>query len=98
MAEIYDVGDRPRLTITFTDFARQPSDPFAVNCHVRSPSGATVVYTYPSDISKSSTGVYTLDLPLLEAGDYKYKWNSTDSFGVPEASDQGYISARHSLA
>jgi len=94
-----DVGDRPRLTVTFLDINKQPTDPFAVNCHVKRPSGVTTVYTYnPGDIAKTAVGVYVLDFPLLEPGDYRFKWNSSDASGVPEAADQGFISARRSLA
>lgn len=92
--EIYDVGDQPTITVTLTDKDGALTDPAAVSISIKSPSGVTTLYTYGSGgpVNRDSKGVYSLDLPLTEAGDWKYKWNATG------ASDQGYISVRRSLA
>lgn len=48
-----------------------PADPTTVSCVVTDPSGAQVVHTYlgaaPADITKVSTGVYTLQVPCSPA-------------------------------
>lgn len=97
MAEIYDINDQPRITNTFTNLAGDATDPTAVTCNVKSPSGTTTVYTYGTDanLTKLETGVYALDLPLTESGCYKWKFNGT---GALIASDQGRINVRRSLA
>lgn len=89
----FDIGDEPRITETFTDFDGELTDPDSISCNVRTPSGVTTTYSYPStQLSKISKGIYALDLPLTEAGDYRFKWNGTG------ACSQGFISVRRSLA
>lgn len=94
MAEIYDIGDKPRLTTTFTDIAGALTDPASVVCRIKTPSGVTWVYTYDIDaqMTKTSAGIYNLDLPLTEAGTWAYKWNGVD------AATQGTLEVRRSLA
>lgn len=56
------------------------TDPTTVTLTVTSPSGTATVYTYAaSEITKSSTGVYTKDVVCSEAGDWSYLWEGTGS-------------------
>lgn len=93
MAEIYDIGDTPRITETFTDLTGALTDPGAVSCSVRTPDGTTTLYVYPTTaMTNPSLGVYTLDLPLTQSGQYGWKWNGTG------ASGQGVLIVRKSVA
>jgi len=94
MAEIFDIGDKPRLTVSFTDLTGAASDPASVTCRVKTPNGVTWIYTYGvnAELTKGTTGVYNLDLSLTEAGTWAYKWNGVDS------STQCTLQVRKSLA
>lgn len=54
-----------------------PTDPTAVTLAVTAPSGTTTTYTHPADITKTSTGTYTKDIPCSEAGTWSYLWQGT---------------------
>ena len=74
----YDIGDKPRLTGTFTDITLAVFDPTDVNLTVKSPLGISTTYTYAAaEITRASTGVYTYDLLLDRAGLWNYRWFST---------------------
>lgn len=97
MPEVYDIGDEPRITVTFTDLSGTVGDPTTVTCIVKTPSGASRTYTYGTDaeLTQTSTGIYNLDLLITEAGEYRYKFNGTNALA---ASVQGRIAVRKSLA
>ena len=100
MAEIYDVGDRPRLTTTFTDVNGVLTDPVSVVCRVKTPNLVTWVYAYGSsaELTRTSVGVYNLDLRLTEPKTWAYKWDSGSSSVLLDASAQGTLEVRRSLA
>ena len=56
------------------------TDPTTVTLRVTTPSQSTATYTYAaSQITKTSTGVYTKDIPCSEAGTWSYEWVGTGS-------------------
>lgn len=93
----YDVGDQVRLTVHWTDSAGTATDPTTVTCLLRrryqlSPV-TTTTYTYPATITKSSTGVYYVDVTPDQEGIWDYRWVATGTvvkaeegaFNVPDS-------------
>ena len=93
MAARYDVGDVARLTGTFTDIDDDVIDPETVACKVRKPSGTITTYTYDADITKSSTGIYYIDVDITEPGRW---WNRYYSTGTGKAAGEQEFEVRES--
>ena len=77
---IYDIGDRPTVTGTFTNDAGTLTDPTTVTVRVREPDGTETLYTSPvASIVNSSTGVWAFTFPaaLDAAGDWYVRFRST---------------------
>ena len=93
MAEPYDIGDKPHIEETFTDLTGVVTDPAAVSFDVINPDGTTATYMYPSaELTKVSTGVYAIDVPLTQYGQFGWKWNGTG------AGSQGIFIVRPNVA
>jgi hypothetical protein len=93
----YDIGDQVRITTTFTNLAGAVADPTVITCVVKSPLGTSTTYTYGTDaeLTRTSTGIYNLDLSIVDAGTYKYKFAG---IGALVTADQGRVEVRRSLA
>lgn len=91
----YDVGDKIRLTTTFTNLAGSATGPTAVTFKMLLPSGSTTTYVYGTDaeLVKSSTGVYYVDWTFTVADTHRYRFAGT---GTVTASDEGTILVRRS--
>lgn len=83
-----DVGDRAKITATFTD----PSDGTAVNPGnasfvVKDPTGTRTTYVsgVDSEVSNPSTGVYVALIPILKQGTYYAKVYSTGTYMAAES-------------
>lgn len=87
----YDIGDVIKTTCTFSvDDAA--TDPTTVTLTVKKPSGTATSYTYAAgDITKSSTGVYSMGIPVTEAGLWWYEWVGT---GTAATAEQGNFFVR----
>lgn len=75
----YDVGDKLRITATFT-VASTNTDPTTITMQHKDPSGNTTSKTYaadPTEVVKSATGIYYYDLTFDEAGTWYVKWTGT---------------------
>lgn len=72
----YDVGDSVRTTALFKVNGTL-TDPSGITLRVKSPSGSITTLTYPTGISKNSTGSYSADIELTASGDWWYRWEST---------------------
>jgi hypothetical protein len=74
-----DYGDLVRVTGTFTNLAGTATDPTAVLCAYRDPSGNLTTLTYGTDAAlvKVSTGVYRTDINVDETGRWYYRFYST---------------------
>ena len=68
------VGSLPQFTVTFTNLAGIPTDPTTVSLTVTAPDGTQVVYNSPTH---GSTGVYTQNVAVAQAGSYNYEWAGT---------------------
>jgi len=79
MANTYDYGDLVRVTGTFTNAAGTATDPTAVLCKYRNPSGTITTLTYGTDAAlvKSATGIYYTDINANESGVWRYRIYST---------------------
>lgn len=79
----YGIGNQIRITGTFTNPLNDDAviDPDTVYCAVRSPASGTVSYQHGvgSEITKSSTGVYYIDVPLSRVGSWYIRWSALDS-------------------
>lgn len=57
------------------------TDPTAVSCVVTDPAGTATTHTYngasPADITRTGTGVYSLDVTCTTAGVWVYLWEGT---------------------
>lgn len=88
----YDIGNKIRITGTFTDplNASAAVDPDAVYCSVLTPGGVKTDYEYgvDSEITKSSTGIYYVDLPLDENGNWYVRWWGLDASDVGAVAEE----------
>lgn len=92
MLNVYDVGDLLPITITFTTSTGQAVNPSTVSFQYSKPDGTEVTKTYPGDteITRTSTGVYTMSLSIDTAGPWYYRWFST---GTGQAAQRGSFDA-----
>lgn len=91
----YDVGDVVKLTCSFS-VDEQETDPTTVTLTVKRPSGIVTSYTFAAgDITKSSTGVYTMDIAITEPGLWWYEWLGT---GTAASAEQGNFVVRKRMA
>jgi len=66
------------LTNTFKNSAAAATDPTTVSLTITDPTQAATTYTYAaSQITKSSTGVYTKDIACSIDGTWAYEWTGT---------------------
>ena len=54
-----------------------PTDPDVVTLTTATPGGVLHTYTYPDEISKSSTGKFHIHIILNENGKWKYRWEGS---------------------
>jgi hypothetical protein len=77
MANIYDVGDKIRLSCAFTS-GGVATDPTAIICKVKEPDGTISTATYAlGQVAKASTGNYTYDFTIDQAGRHWYRFEGT---------------------
>ena len=77
--EVYNLGQKVRITAVFTDEDGEAGDPSAVYAVVKEPGEAAVTYTYGTDaeVVKDSVGNYHLDQALDRPGIWAARWYST---------------------
>lgn len=88
----FDKGDSVRVTASFTDFSDAPVDPNTVTLKYHA-SGDTTTLTYPTGITKTSTGNYRADVELDESGSWWFRWEGD---GATPAASETVIEVRHS--
>ena len=78
---VYDVGDKIRMSAAFTDIDDAASDPGGVQFKIRAPSGTVTTYVYGTDaeVVKDSTGNYHVDYLIATAGRYRYRFAGVTS-------------------
>lgn len=81
----YDKGDKVHLTAKFT-VGGVLTDPTAVICEVKDPSGNVDSYSLAGGtLTRSSLGLYYKDISIDESGDWFYRWEGT---GAMEAAEE----------
>lgn len=73
----YFIGAAPTLLGVFRDEAGGLIDPTTVSLKVKKPDGTPLVFTYPADVVKQSTGRYTVKVQTDQAGRWYYRWEAT---------------------
>ena len=87
----YQIGDKVRLTATFTDLDNVATNPTAVILRLRSPDGTDTTPT-PTN---TGAGVYIYDLDLNQSGVWRYRWEGTGT--VQAASPDESIKVKSSI-
>lgn len=72
---VYQVGDKVRLSAAFTDIDGNAQDPGGVEFKIRAPDSTVTTYTYGADVElvKDSTGNYHVDWLITAAGRYRWR-------------------------
>jgi hypothetical protein len=91
---VYDIGDKRRLTVTFTNSAGTDTDPTAVIFKIRLPDGTVTSYTYGTDaeLVKSATGIYYVDWTIAAGGRHSWRFEGTGT--VTQAAEQDIYARR----
>lgn len=78
---VFDTGDKVRLSAAFTDISGAAQDPGGVTFKIRAPDGTTTSYVYLTDAAlvKDSTGNYHVDWVIATAGRYRYRFAGVTS-------------------
>lgn len=83
---IYDRGDKIKVTGTFTNISGAYIDPTSVYLQYITPAGVTSNLMYPTTISRTSSGIYYADISINQTGEYWYRVHSS---GVGQAAAEG---------
>ena len=77
----YFINTSLRLETKFFDDNGDDTDPDAVSCMITDPYGITRTYTYLTDteLGRSNTGDYYLDIMPDSSGQWFYRWSGTGS-------------------
>jgi hypothetical protein len=78
---VYDIGDRVRLTASFTDASSVAADPTGITCQVsrRQIPNSTTTYVYSSTITRTGAGVYYVEVTPSAEGVWDYRFVGTGS-------------------
>ena len=73
------VGTTLRLTAKFVNSANTPTDPTTLEAKIRDPNARITTYSYPTstNITKTSTGNYTLTTTPDDSGRWHVQWKAT---------------------
>lgn len=84
------IGSRPRLRCSFFSLdsgTATPADPTTVTVTVQTPAGVSTTYALvDGDIERDSTGVYSIDVTMSEAGTWLVRWVGGGSLVAPAES------------
>lgn len=91
----YDIGDRIRLTASFTTMAGAPVDPATLVCRIKTPGSTITSYTYGTDAAlvQDSTGVYHIDVDVSSSGTWYWRFAGT---GNGQAAEEGSFDVERS--
>jgi hypothetical protein len=73
----YTIGDLIRLYVTFQDTAGAFIDPTSLVLRIKLPDSTVTEWTYPGDITQTTTGKFQYDFLSTTAGTHKYRWEGT---------------------
>lgn len=86
-----DIGDRERLTVTFTDLNGTATNPSAVQLKIRTPDGTTTTLATsdsPNPFTNSATGVYYYDYTYSQEGRHFIEWTGTGALVAAAAGER----------
>lgn len=91
----YDIGDKIRITGTWTDTLDAAVDPSTIVFSFKTPGAVVDSYTFGIDpeVVRVDTGVYYVDLAVDEAGKWSYRFAGT---GSGAAAAENTLSVRQS--
>jgi hypothetical protein len=94
MPNVYDVGDKVRISFAITGPSGALVDPTTVSGKFKTPTGTKTTYVYGTDAAlvKVSTGNYYFDITINDDGQWHYAAISVD----PPASAEGSFHVRRS--
>jgi len=80
-ANLYQVGDKIRLSAAFTNLAEAAQDPGGVQFKILEPDGTLTTYVYSTDVElvKDSTGNYHVDWVIDQSGRHRYRFAGVTS-------------------
>jgi hypothetical protein len=89
-SDAFNVGDLVRITGTWSDTAGTTVDPTTVTVYYKDPSSniTELVYGVDTDVVKSDTGIYYVDIDIDEPGNWYYRWKGV---GVAQAADSDWF-------
>jgi len=93
MADEFQVGDLVRVTGTWTDENGIAYGPNTVLGQYKDPSGNVSDLVVPTHISNPSTGVYTYDIDVDEAGTWLYRFYGQSGTGGSLGANESYFEA-----
>jgi hypothetical protein len=78
---IYDIGDRVRCSVAFTNLAGAAADPTTIAFKVRTPGGTETEYVYGvnAEVVRTATGAYYVDVTLTAASDWSVRFVASGS-------------------
>lgn len=79
-----NIGDRLLLKAEFRNEQGDLTDPTTITCQIKAPTGSPTTYSYPSDITRESLGVYALRFIVAQSGKHIFRYSST---GTPTLTD-----------
>ena len=86
----YDVGDRVRVTATFTnELTGAPMDPSVITLTIKPPRLPATVHQYGivgSGIVREALGVYYIDQDITVHGSWYYRWTGAGALVAAEES------------
>lgn len=79
MTNTYQPGNVVKMSVLFTNNATPPvpTDPTTIILRVTDPTGVETPYTYAlSQVTKDGVGAYSMQLEVLIAGYWNYRWEA----------------------
>ena len=93
MTQAYDIGDKPRFSVAFADYAEQAADPTTIAFKCTKPDGTIDTYVYGdgAELVKDSVGNYHVDYSITQQGRDSFKFVGT---GTIESTEKAEFYAR----
>lgn len=80
----YEVGDKVRFDLRFTRNGTLV-DPATITLKVKDPGAITTTYTYAGGtITKTSTGLYWIEVSAASAGEWTWRAESTGDYATAQ--------------
>jgi hypothetical protein len=93
--DVYDVGDRRKLSVVITDEDGDEADPDDVTFLMSEPDGTVTAYEYglDSELVKTGTGAYQVEWDCLMPGNHVWR---IEASGIVAAAEEAFFHVRQS--